>query len=502
MTLDNEDYRVAVKNEDEIATYTIRHMLDLATVEKIAGMKYGENIHPAFAAHCRAVYLQRAKELKIEKQVKDMIRAYDEAERTLSIAYTNEAKSGNLSLVYDGHGKPLVSIDNFLTILRADDYFSGLKFNVMKHAPEHLSPENTITQWLDKDDAKARHYIEHKYKLHNAAKYSDAIRILFSEREYHPLQERVQSLTWDGNSRIKRFLIYATKCEDTPYTREVSRLIFAGGINRLFDPGCKFDDMPVLIGTKQGEGKSTLVQWLALQDDYFDELKDFDSDRALETISGKWILEVGELLALTRTKDVEGVKSFISRRNDRRRLPYDVRTTDHYRQCIFIGTTNKEQFLTDKTGNRRFYPVKVNTSGYDLFDRATEIKLFINQCWAEAYALYNQKSPDIAPYMDRKYKHIVEEQQSLAVEDDYRVGLVTQYLSSRTSVCILELWQNALNNPPHIKPSRKDSNDLALILQSFPEWVNPQKTTRTTLYGVQKVWVNETKLQAEREIIE
>ena len=74
---------------------------------------------------------------------------------------------------------------------------------------------------------------------------------------------------------------YAAKCEDTPYVQEVSRLIFAGGIHRLYQSGCKFDDMPVLIGTKQGEGKSTLVRWLAMRDEYFTEVNEFDGQKGI-----------------------------------------------------------------------------------------------------------------------------------------------------------------------------------------------------------------------------
>ena len=117
--------------------------------------------------------------------------------------------------------------------------------------------------------------------------------------------------------------------------------------------------MPVLIGTKQGEGKSTLVRWLAMKDDYFTEVTEIEGQKGMEAVEGAWICEMGELLALTKAREIEAVKSYLTRLADRYRRPFDRRVTDHKRQCIFIGTTNKEQFLTDKTGNRRFYPVKV-----------------------------------------------------------------------------------------------------------------------------------------------
>lgn len=78
--------------------------------------------------------------------------------------------------------------------------------------------------------------------------------------------------------------------------------------------------MPVLIGTKQGEGKSTLVRWLALSDDYFSEVNEFEGQRGIESLEGAWICEVSELLAMTKTKEQEAVKSFLTRLNDRYRI--------------------------------------------------------------------------------------------------------------------------------------------------------------------------------------
>ncbi len=153
------------------------------------------------------------------------------------------------------------------------------------------------------------------------------------------------------------------KAEDNEYTREVSRLIFAGGIHRLYSPGCKFDDVPVLIGTSQGEGKSTIVRWLAIHDDHFTEVTEIDGQKGVEQLEGAWICEIAELLALTKAKEQEAVKSYIARLKDKYRKPWGKNTDELPRRCIFIGTTNNEQFLRDKTGNRRFYPVKVNSKG-------------------------------------------------------------------------------------------------------------------------------------------
>ena len=438
----------------------------------------------------KAMYFARMQELQADKdlkeQVKRMFKTFDAAERDLANAYTKEnaRRHSDVSIAYDGKGQPLVTIDNFLSILRNDPKFASLRFNQLSYSPEHIV-DGKIERWLDKDDSIARCYIEEKYKLHHEKKFDDALRIIFSEREYHPIKQIIESVEWDGKSRITSLFVKWLKCEDTPYTREVTRLVFAGGIHRLYDPGCKFDDVAVLIGTKQGEGKSTFARWLALKDEFFTEVNDFEGEKAMQALEGAWICEISELLALTKTKEVEAAKSFITRLNDRRKIPYDRRVTDHKRQCVFIGTTNRQAFLTDKSGNRRWYPVEVFSSGYDLHDNKDKIQADILQAWAEAKHLYD--IGELNPYADRSLLATIREKQERAVEDDYRVGLIGDYVEDREKVCVLELWKFALDNP-YTKPMRRESNEIALILQGLGGWVRGKVEHHAT-FGNQLFWV-------------
>ena len=442
---------------------------------------------PDERARISALMEIRAKELGLQQQFRTVLKAYTEADEQLAREYkaANRRRRLKIDLDFDGNGKPLASINNFLQVIENDPKFEGLKFNLLTYSPEQKR-NGKMERWLDSDDAETRRYIEKEYGFHSAQKCDDALRIVFAKNQYHPVRDIVDTLEWDGMERIPLFLTTWTKCEDTPYTREVSRLIFAGGIHRLYNPGCKFDDMPVLIGTKQGEGKSTLVRWLALSDEYFSEVNEFEGQRGIESLEGAWICEVSELLAMTKTKEQEAVKSFLTRLNDRYRMPFDKRVTDHPRQCLFIGTTNKEQFLTDKTGNRRFYPVKVNQTGYDLFENEANIKAYIRQCWAEARV--KLLSSGLKPYADRELIQVIREKQEQAVEDDYRVGMIEDYLEGKKEICILDLWQNALKMGEFSKPSRKDSAEISLILQSFPEWERQPKIKRMEPFGVQRWW--------------
>ncbi len=435
---------------------------------------------------------KRAAELRTKTEFKKTLKAFKEKEKNYNKSEVKHelTKQGTVPLKFDGGKNPQLTIENFLSILENDPLLKDyLLYNELSNAPECIS-SGEIRRWKDEDDSWLRGYIEQNYCIYSPQKLDDALRVRFNQRRYHPVREKIQSITWDGKPRIKRFLIEWLKVDDCPYSEEVSRLIFAGGIHRAFNPGCKFEDMAVLIGKKQGEGKSTIIRWLAMDDKFFREVNEIDGQRGVEAVEGGWICEVSELLALKRTKEVEAAKSYFSRQTDTYRKPYDKRVTENPRQCIFIGTTNTAEFLTDKTGNRRYYPVECNSSGRDLFEHKAEIQEYIEQCWAEAYALY-QKG-ELPPVLDKSILPEAQYRQECALEDDYRAGVIKAYLDDKAegeSVCIIELWQEALGES--FKPTRKDSNELALIMQSAPGWIKVPSVQRTSRWGVQRCWVKQ-----------
>lgn len=489
-----------ILTENDILDMTPLMLLQRSVFESLQAVD-----DPTEKARLQAVLEYRARQADVEKQFNAVMKSFNKVQKKLADSYKQDyARKGNpIDLDFDGSGRPLSTVENFVKVLEGDPKFKGLKFNLLKYCPEQIR-DGVAVRWLDADDAETRRYIEKEYKFHSVQKCDDALRIVFAKNEYHPIRDLIDSFEWDGTSRIYDFLHKWTKCEDTPYTREVSRLIFAGGIHRLYNPGCKFDDMPVLIGEHQGEGKSTLVRWLALKDEYFTEVNEFEGQRGIESVEGAWICEVSELLAMTKTKEKEAVKSYLTRLNDRYRMPFDKRVTDHPRQCVFIGTTNKSQFLTDKTGNRRFYPVTVHQSGYDLFDNADEIKAYIRQCWAEAKVLFDRG--EIQPFADRKLIDEIREKQSEAVEDDWRVGMIQSYLESRFETCVFDLWVNALHETSGKKPTMKESQEIGLIMQSMDGWVKQKNAKHFADFGNQRWWAREknvfvdTSVQLDEEL--
>lgn len=435
---------------------------------------------------------RRAMELRVKTEFRQLLKSFKKKKKELekSEAKYQMLRDCPIALQYTDKGTPALVIENFSAILEGDPFLRDLLlYNELSNAPERLE-NGTVRRWLDADDSWLRKYIEHKYHLYSPQKLDDALRIRFTQRQYHPVRDKIQSLVWDGKSRIRRALIDWLKADDCPYSEEVSRLMFAGGIHRIFRPGCKFEDMPVLIGKKQGEGKSAFIRWLAMEDRFFREVNEIDGQRGIEAVEGAWICEVSVLLALKRTKEVEAAKSYFSRQSDTYRKPFDKRVTENPRQCIFIGTTNTAEFLTDKTGNRRYYPVECNSSGRDLFEHKAEIQEYIEQCWAEAYHLYQKD--ELMPVLDKSLLPEAQYRQECALEDDYRTGMINAYLDDKSegeSVCIIELWQEALGES--FKPTRKDSNELSLIMQSAPGWIKVPSVQVTSRWGRQRCWIKQ-----------
>ncbi len=365
---------------------------------------------------------------------------------------------------------------NFLKILRLDNRFCGVRFNLLRGVPEKHNG-GKVSLWTDADDASSRTYIEATYGLSNRQKFEDAFAEFQHEREYDPIQTRIDSIKWDGVSRVQSFFTDCLKCEDTPYNRECSRLLFAGGITRAFKPGSKFDDVIVLVG-KQGGGKTTICQWLAMAPELYSSAKTISGQRGLEAIQGKWIVELEELLATLANehsgeKAEETAKAFLSTASDFYRKPYDHRPQDNPRHCIFIGTTNRDTFLTDKTGNRRWYPVRVNVDGRWIFEHEQEIKEYIRQCWAEMREAFQNGDPLSLPVACADMVGAIKEQQQEAEQEDWKVGVIERYCESRKSVCLLELWQCALyvsRAPYYPEMRRRDSNELAEILVHKLGW--------------------------------
>jgi putative DNA primase/helicase len=181
---------------------------------------------------------------------------------------------------------------------------------------------------------------------------------------------------------VDSLLIDYLGAEDSLYTRTVTRKALTACTARVFVPGIKFYYMLVLVG-KQGIGKSHIISLLG-QSWYSDSLNTVQGKEAYEQLQDAWLIEMAELSAAKKA-EAEAVEHFISKRDDIYRVSYGNPVTKFPRQCVFFGTTDDNEFLRDKTGNRRFWPVvaglcKRKKNLWDHMDQAE-----IDQIWVELF---------------------------------------------------------------------------------------------------------------------
>lgn len=245
--------------------------------------------------------------------------------------------------------------------------------------------------------------------------------------------ERIMNIKWDGKPRISTFLSDCGYCsglvdpdEDLLYTRVVSETIFKATIDRQVRHKVQIDFIPILVGT-QGVGKSTLCKKLGFLDEFDpahvdDEFyksyceSDVSVQKVHEHTKGGVIVELQEVVVFGCNENK--LKALFDQYEYQYRKPYDKEPMHFPIKHVYIGTTNQDTFLSDLTGNRRFYPVEYNPE-----EVVTSIKdmplSYIGQCWAEAYVRYHQ---------ERNWKEDLIQIQSIAKQvQDRRTARPTGY---------------------------------------------------------------------------
>jgi predicted P-loop ATPase len=202
------------------------------------------------------------------------------------------------------------------------------------------------------------------------------------ENSYHPVRNYLNDLVWDGQPRVGRWLTTYAGAEYNQYTGSAGPSWLVSGVARIFEPGCKVDHTIIFEGP-QGGGKSSLFAELG-GEFYSDDVPELGTKDAALACAGIWILELSELSAMNRA-DLEKIKSFISRTEDRFRPPYDRHMVTVPRQCVFCGTVNVDRYLKDETGGRRFWPIECGTIDLE------KLRDDRDQLWAEAVYLYHNK---------------------------------------------------------------------------------------------------------------
>lgn len=413
-------------------------------------------------------------------------------------------------------GALLNTFNNFELILENDPNLGGAfaydEFNdrpmVVKALPWNDQANRPLT---NADLAAVMGYIENVYGLWHEGRFDRAITAVMQKRAYHPVRDYLDGLKWDGKPRAARVFIDYLGVEDNPHIEKLTRMVLVAAVARVYQPGVKFDYCPVLVGP-QGVGKSSIIQRLS-RGWFSDSIDSMSGKEAYESLQGAWLVELAELAAIRRTADIETVKKFLSKTSDKYRPPYGRVVEEKPRQCVFFGTTNTPDFLTDTTGNRRFWPFKVVTTPAKTWADLTDEE--IDQIWAEATQLWKEGHRlHLDPREDRETLEWLEGKQKEHTRESELVGIVQQFLDTpvpegwddmsladrrayysfdeekkgvkRTEVCVMEIWAEFLGRDP-ASIDKRFSVEVGAILDNMPGWerVGPR---RTKLYGSQRFW--------------
>lgn len=222
--------------------------------------------------------------------------------------------------------------------------------------------ESPPREWTDDDDVKATVYMQQDVGMRTISTLhvASAAAHVARQRPRHCVRDYLASLTWDQTPRIAHAFedhwgVIPGPDQPSDYVRAVSANFFIGLIARVMAPGCQLDTMVVFEGA-QGIGKSRALRILG-GDWYMLAAESVTSKDFFQALPGKWLVEIGELEAFSRAER-ERIKLAISTPTDRYRGSYDRRSSDHPRQCLFAGTTNRDDWGSDDTGLRRFWPVR------------------------------------------------------------------------------------------------------------------------------------------------
>lgn len=275
---------------------------------------------------------------------------------------------------------------------------------------------------------------------------------------FHPVTDYLSTLRWDKIPRLETWLINAAQAEDSPYTRAISRLILIAAVRRVRHPGCKFDQMLVLVDPQQGTGKSTAISSLVPDPQWFSDSLPLrlTDQKAIEQLSGKWIIECAELQGMHQA-DVDALKAFLSRTEDRARLAYGHHPVSYARRCVFFATTNTEAFLRD-VQNRRFWPVRV--SWIDV-PQITEIR---DQLWAEAAYEEALGASIILP--EALWAAAAVHQEAARFGDPWADELLRHFASIQEGrISSAEVWK-LLGKPPHQRGA-SDNGRLTEVMREL-----------------------------------
>ncbi|BCK82784.1 hypothetical protein MM59RIKEN_01030 [Pusillibacter faecalis] len=366
------------------------------------------------------------------------------------------------SLSVTEKGQPANTIGNCRTVFCHDPLLRGaIRLNLLTDRVDivrDLGWRRNTSALTDTDVKYLLLYFEQNYGLTSEKKMTAALSIVANENCYHPIQDVLNGLVWDGTPRIRSCLHHFLGADESDYVEEMLKHFLLG----------------------------------AIRDEWFsDDLKKLDDDRVYLKLQGHWIIEMSEMLATSSAKSIEEIRSFISRQKETYRTPYEAQPKDRLRQCVFGGSSNTLDFLPlDRAGNRRFLPIMIypeNAEVHILEDEDAS-RAYLLQVWAEAMTIY--RSGHYSMKFSKSIQRQLVEVQKDFMPEDTEAGQIQGFLEHYTGsmVCSKQLFKEALGHT-YDEPKRWQLHNINEIMNTVVTGWKPFSNPRMFAgYGRQRGW--------------
>jgi putative DNA primase/helicase len=340
-------------------------------------------------------------------------------------------------------------------------------------------------EWTDLAEIKIKAYIERHYKVtYPTALVHEGVDLIADKHRFHPVTDWLDSLTWDGTERAESIFVDYFGAEDSPYVRAVTIKFLCATVARVYAPGIKYDSA-IVLESAEGKGKSTLAKVLA-RGWFTDDLHlGLDSKEIVERTRGVWIGELAEMVH--NNSEVEAVKAFLSRSEERVRLSYARNAGVFPRQFTLIGTTNESTYLRSVTGNRRIHPIKGDGREIDI----QAICENLDNIWAEAVHRWKVGKENL--YLDTaELVTAATTEQNQRVETDDWGPMIQAWLdgkepddfhrrgAKRDQTTAAQIFTEAIGGSLD-RMTQRDSRRVTNIMSRMPGW---EKRTKIRLGGI------------------
>lgn len=327
-------------------------------------------------------------------------------------------------------------------------------------------------KWDEDDDLRLGLWLAQSERLliRSADTLAASVGWVARESRWHPVRDYLDSLVWDGVSRLGDWLTDYLGVKKVEYTILSGRLFLISMVARIYKPGCQMRAMPILEGV-QFRGKSTALRILG-GEWYGDTPLDLNSKDTYQLIQGRWLYEVAELDAFNKA-DATRIKAFISSQEDRFRAPYDRAPREWPRSTVFCGTTNQDEYFKDPTGNTRYWPWRVEEVDQVNLDGLAAAR---DQLFAEAVVLFRQ-GERWHPTREEQERLFEPEQSDREIADPWQAQ-ITKFLRSRAiqRVTANEIFDDCLKiEAGKIDSARQMSTRVGIAMKRIG-WIKKRET--------------------------